>query len=85
MNLKTVLRNGVGLTWESLNADLTANLESAVFKNNVYRNLNFNGNFNNSLLDGKLKMDDEFIKFSFEGKISEIRIFWVLFFSLMQM
>lgn len=73
VNLKTVLRNGVGLTWESLNADLTANLESAVFKNNVYRNLNFNGNFNNSLLDGKLKMDDEFIKFSFEGKISEIR------------
>jgi hypothetical protein len=70
--LKTNVKNGLGLTWETLNANLSANLESAIFKGKEYRNLNFNGVFTKSLLNGKLKMEDDHLNFAFDGKIYDL-------------
>ena len=70
--LKTNVKNGLGLTWETLNANLSANLESALFKGKEYRNLNFNGVFTKSLLNGKLKMEDDHLNFAFDGKIYDL-------------
>lgn len=72
VNLSAKVRNGVGLTWESINADLSASVDQFYYKNKVYKNILFNGKFTRALLDGTLVMDDENIKFAFDGKISDI-------------
>jgi len=72
VNLKAQVRNGTGLTWETLNADLDMNVGSAQYKGVNYSGISFNGKLNKDLLDGKLISTDEKLRLKFQGKIANL-------------
>ncbi|MFQ5445533.1 MAG: translocation/assembly module TamB domain-containing protein [Saprospiraceae bacterium] len=64
------VKEGVGLTMNSANAKLEANVDSLVFKNYVYKNAAFNGQLRRNLFDGYLNLHDENIDLTFQGAIN---------------
>ncbi|MDQ3142076.1 MAG: translocation/assembly module TamB [Bacteroidota bacterium] len=72
VNAKAIVENGVGLTFETMNARLSLVSDGFVYKKYGYKNLIFKGVFSKQLLDGTLKIEDENISLNFEGKIADI-------------
>jgi hypothetical protein len=69
VNFSSKVLNGSGLTAETANADLEANIESFNFKNYNYENANLTGKLNQNLFDGNFVIKDDNIDFSFGGEI----------------
>ncbi len=69
VNFRSEVKNGSGLTVETANADLTANIESFEFKGYNYKNASLSGTLNKNLFDGTFQIKDENIDFSFIGEI----------------
>ena len=73
VSVVTEIKNGSGLTGETLNATLSANLESFTFRDYTYKAAQFTGQLNKYLLDGDFEIRDEHIDFSFNGKLNFLR------------
>ncbi|GJM32531.1 MAG: DUF490 domain-containing protein [Saprospiraceae bacterium] len=69
VNFQSEVKNGSGLTAETANAELSANIGSFMFKGYNYKNANLTGTLNKNLFDGNFQIKDENIDFSFLGEI----------------
>jgi len=58
-----------GLTIETVNTRIEAQIDQFSFKEYTYQNVALNGELNQNLFDGKLNIQDENIDFSFDGSI----------------
>ncbi|HRH99898.1 MAG TPA: translocation/assembly module TamB domain-containing protein [Saprospiraceae bacterium] len=72
VNMSAFVRNGIGLNWQTIRADLNAQINSFDYKGKTFSDIDFNGKFSNQLLDGKLNSNDENLKFTFDGKLSNL-------------
>jgi len=63
------IEKGRGLTLESVNTDLSGNVEFLEFKGYTYRDVNINGFMAKSLFDGELAISDPNADFIFDGTI----------------
>lgn len=63
------VKNGYGLRGETASADLAARIQYLEFKGYTYRNINFDGKLNSSLLDGALTLNDKYLDFRFNGTL----------------
>ena len=70
VNAVTKIDNGRGLTGESVDATLSANVSSFYFKNYNYQNAEFKGKLNRNLLDGDFLIQDDNIDFLFNGRLN---------------
>lgn len=69
VNFSSKVENGSGLTAETANADLQANIESFYFKNYNYQNAILTGKLNQNFFNGDFIIKDENIDFAFGGEI----------------
>ena len=58
-----------GLTIETVNTRIEAQIDQFSFKEYTYQNVDINGELNQNLFDGKLSIQDENIDFNFDGSI----------------
>lgn len=63
------VKEGVGLTLETVSAVLNGEIESFTFKDYTYNNVTLDGELKKNLFDGKLESKDKNIDFVFNGKI----------------
>ncbi len=70
VNLTTNIANGVGLTNENIDAQLTANIETFGFKGYTYENAIIEGKIKYNLFDGSLVVRDDNVDFEFIGEIN---------------
>ncbi|MEM1323547.1 MAG: translocation/assembly module TamB domain-containing protein [Bacteroidota bacterium] len=63
------VREGRGLTIETVNAKLNGQIASFTFKDYTYENVTLDGVLNQDLFDGELNIKDDNIDFSFDGSI----------------
>lgn len=63
------LQNGRGLTATTLRADLNAHIDTLVYRNYVYRNLNADGVLDKFKFKGRLSSDDPNSKFELLGNV----------------
>lgn len=70
VNFTTEVKNGVGLTSATANADLAAKIQSFIFKGYNYQNASLTGRLNKSLFDGDFSIRDDNIDFSFKGTLN---------------
>ena len=63
------VKDGKGLTLETVNAKMEANIAHFVFRDYDYKNVSFEGELNKNLFDGDLKIKDDNIDFTFIGSI----------------
>ncbi len=63
------VNNGIGLTGQTVNADLGANIESFTFRGYTYENLEMEGKLKQNLFDGDFSIKDDNIDFGFSGTI----------------
>lgn len=64
------VKQGVGLTLETVNASLVSQIQSFSFKGYNYEKVDFTGTLNKNLFDGQLNIDDENADLSFDGTIN---------------
>ncbi len=69
ISFKAEVKNGIGLTLETVNANMVASVSSLVFKKYEYKNIQFNGSLKRNLISGKLNVKDENMDFTFDGTI----------------
>ncbi|MBV6654418.1 MAG: hypothetical protein KI786_11710, partial [Mameliella sp.] len=69
VNFSTSVRNGKGLTAETATADLSAQVESFIFKGYEYTNANLTGLIKKNQFSGDFLIQDENIDFSFNGQV----------------
>ena len=69
VNFSSKVENGSGLTAETANADLQANIESFYFRNYNYQNANLTGKLNQNFFNGDFVIKDQNIDFNFLGEI----------------
>jgi hypothetical protein len=69
ITLNTHVKEGRGLTTQSAQAKLEANVDSFSYKGYKYGNLTLNGQIQQKLFDGIVSIDDPNLKFNFEGEI----------------
>ncbi len=65
------VKNGRGLTKESVFAELNASISTIQFKGQTYTDISFDGELNQALLNGKIIAKDPKLKFIFYGKIND--------------
>jgi len=69
VSLHAIVSNGQGLVLDALSARIQATVEGFSYKGYTFNNFNMNGTFNKALFDGKFDIADEFMNFSFRGKV----------------
>lgn len=69
VNFTSQVNNGVGLTLETANADLKANIENFGFKDYNYQNASLVGQLTKNFFRGDFTIQDENIDFFFRGKL----------------
>jgi len=67
------VKNGIGLTGATAQADLTAAIQNFTFKGYTYDNLNVAGNLKERFFNGDFNINDENIAFDFDGKVDFTR------------
>ena len=67
------VKNGIGLTGATAQADLTAAIQNFTFKGYTYDNLNVEGNLKEKFFNGYFNIKDENIAFDFTGKVDFTR------------
>jgi hypothetical protein len=70
VTLNTHVKEGVGLTLNSLNARLEGTVDSLRFKGYVYKNATLNGRLTRNLFNGDLVIEDNNINLTFGGEIN---------------
>lgn len=63
------IRNGVGLTAETAEADLSAEIQSLTFRNYTYKNAAISGQLNRNFFNGDFVIEDDNIDFRFKGAL----------------
>ena len=63
------VEQGRGLTEKSAQARLSIDIQSVFYKNYNYKNATFTGELGKQLFEGRLSIDDEFMKMNFLGKV----------------
>ncbi len=66
----TAALTGSGFNFDSLAADVSVNVLSAVFKKYEYRNLLVNGRLQQKQFSGKVSINDKNLEFNYEGRLS---------------
>jgi len=69
IDLYADVREGQGLRLESLSTRILATVEGFSYKGYTLNNFNMNGTFDGPLFNGKFDILDEFLDFSFRGKV----------------
>lgn len=69
ISFKAEVKNGTGLTLETVNANMVASVSSLVFRKYEYKNIQFIGSLKRNLISGKLNVKDENMDFTFDGTI----------------
>ncbi len=69
ITFRSEVKNGVGLTGNTANATLEANIANFTYKEYLYENASLNGQLNKSLFDGLFNIKDDNIDFSFRGAL----------------
>ncbi|MCB9040447.1 MAG: translocation/assembly module TamB domain-containing protein [Lewinellaceae bacterium] len=69
VNLTSEVSDGFGLTAETARANLSAEVQSFVFKGYNYQNASLTGELKKNLFSGKFAIQDDNIDFSFLGKV----------------
>ncbi len=72
VTFKSEVKEGKGLTLESVDAKLGAVIDNFSFKGYTYRNVTIDGQLNKKFFDGDLIVKDDNIDFTFSGNISNI-------------
>lgn len=67
------VKNGIGITGTTAQADLTAAIQNFTFKGYTYDNLNVEGNLKEKFFNGDFNINDENIVFDFTGKVDFTR------------
>ncbi len=70
VNFTSEVKNGVGLSAATASAELTANIQSFVFKQYNYENAQLSGKLNRNLFDGNFTIKDEHIDLVFRGLLN---------------
>ena len=70
VTLNSHVREGLGLTLNSVNAKLAGTIDSLVFKGYKYENVTLNGQLKKNLFNGDLNIEDTNINLSFGGEIN---------------
>jgi hypothetical protein len=70
VNITSEVKNGIGLTGATANAELSANIKSFIFKGYNYQNAVLTGKLNKSLFDGDFAIQDDNIDFLFAGELN---------------
>lgn len=69
VNFSSSVRNGKGLTAETATADLSAEVQSFIYKGYNYTNANLTGLLKKNQFSGDFLIQDEHIDFSFNGQV----------------
>ncbi|NBC24371.1 MAG: hypothetical protein GVX78_02000, partial [Bacteroidetes bacterium] len=69
VNLYADVSEGQGLRLESLSTRILATVEGLTYKGYTLNNFNMNGTFDGPLFNGKFDILDEYLNFSFRGKV----------------
>lgn len=69
VNFTSEVKNGVGLTLETVKADLSAEVQSFVFKGYNYQNASLTGELGKNLFSGRFIIQDDNVDFNFLGKV----------------
>ena len=67
------VKNGIGLTGATAQAELTAAIQNFTFKGYTYDNLNVSGNLKERFFNGDFNINDENLVFDFDGKVDFTR------------
>lgn len=70
VNFTSEVKNGVGLTGATANAELSAQVKNFIYKGYNYQNAQLTGKLNKSLFDGDFSIRDDNIDFNFFGKLN---------------
>lgn len=70
VTLASHVKEGIGLTLNSVNAKLEGTVDSLSFKGYVYKNATLNGQLTRNLFNGDLEIEDNNINLSFGGEIN---------------
>ena len=70
INLYADVTEGNGLSLEHLSTRILATVEGFTYKGYTFNNFNMNGTFEGPLFNGKFDILDEFLNFSFRGKVN---------------
>ncbi len=70
MTIKSYIEDGRGLTGETVDAKLKADVLEFSFLDYTYQDAAFNGTLNKNLLDGSFVISDDNIDFTFNGKLN---------------
>jgi hypothetical protein len=63
------IRNGVGLTAETAEADLSAEIRALTFRDYTYQNATLSGQLNRNFFNGDFVIEDDNIDFRFQGAL----------------
>jgi hypothetical protein len=69
VTLEAKVNNGIGLTANNADADLSAKIKSFPFKGYTYENVTYKGKLDSRLVDGSFAIQDKNIDFTFKGTI----------------
>lgn len=70
VNFSSTINNGQGLTGKTATADLSAEIQSLVYKNYKYQNATLTGRLNRNFFNGDFAIKDQNIDFSFKGEVN---------------
>ena len=70
VSITSNIKEGYGLTGETVSAKLNADILSFTFRDYTYQDATFNGTLNKNLLDGDFIIKDDNIDFTFNGKLN---------------
>ena len=70
LSINSNIDQGYGLTGETVNATLTADILNLTFREYSYKDATFKGTLNKNLLDGDFIIKDDNIDFTFKGQLN---------------
>ena len=72
ITFKSKVENGVGLSKETVNANLEAFIPNFTYKGYTYKNISMNGKLNRNNFSGDFAIKDDNIDFNFVGSIADL-------------
>ena len=70
ISFSTTVKDGIGLSLNTAQAKVNGRIDSLVFKNYVYKNVELNGELKKNLFNGDLMIDDKNISLNFGGEVN---------------
>ena len=72
ITFKSKVKNGVGLSLETVNTNLEASIPNFSYKDYTYQNISMNGKLNKNNFSGDFAIKDNNIDFNFKGSITSL-------------